>query len=92
VPDPTFSGEVMGPGAAVDPEGDEVDVVSPAAGRVSHIFDTGHAVALTLESGADVLIHVGLDTVEMKGHGFRPLVAVGDEVLEGQPLLRVDLA
>lgn len=92
VPDPTFSGEVMGPGAAVDPEGDEVDVVAPAAGRVSHIFDTGHAVALTLESGADVLIHVGLDTVEMKGHGFRSLVAVGDEVLEGQPLLRVDLA
>ena len=56
------------------------------------MFPTGHAVALTLEDGVEVLIHVGLDTVEMKGHGFETLVATGDRVVAGTPLLCADLA
>ena len=59
---------------------------------VAHVFPTGHAVALTLEEGVEVLIHVGLDTVEMKGHGFETLVQTGDRVVAGMPLLRADLA
>jgi PTS system N-acetylglucosamine-specific IIC component len=94
VPDPTFAQEIMGPGIAVQPAEDLADavVVAPAAGTVQHVFDTGHAVALTLDDGTEVLIHVGLDTVAMKGRGFETLVATGDRVVAGMPLLRVDLA
>ncbi len=52
-------------------------VVAPAEGHVAHVFPTSHAVALTLEDGVEVLIHVGLDSVEMKGDGFKILVEVG---------------
>ncbi|MFE5774526.1 N-acetylglucosamine-specific PTS transporter subunit IIBC [Brachybacterium sp. NPDC056505] len=94
VPDPTFAQAIMGPGIAVQPADDLADavVVAPAAGTVQHVFDTGHAVALTLDDGTEVLIHVGLDTVAMKGRGFETLVATGDRVVAGMPLLRVDLA
>ncbi|UEJ81560.1 N-acetylglucosamine-specific PTS transporter subunit IIBC [Brachybacterium halotolerans subsp. kimchii] len=94
VPDPTFAQEIMGPGIAVQPPEDLVDavVIAPAAGTVQHVFDTGHAVALTLDDGTEVLIHVGLDTVAMQGRGFETLVATGDRVVAGMPLLRVDLA
>jgi len=90
VPDPTFAQELMGPGLAIEPEGGLV--VAPAAGSVTHVFDTGHAVALTLDDGTQLLVHVGLDTVQMKGEGFERLVATGDRVVAGDPLLRVDLA
>ncbi len=94
VPDPTFAQEIMGPGIAVQPAEDLADavVIAPAAGTVQHVFDTGHALALTLDDGTEVLIHVGLDTVAMKGRGFEALVATGDRVVAGMPLLRVDLA
>ena len=90
VPDPTFAQGVMGPGIAIEPA--DGLVLAPAEGTVAHVFPTGHAVALTLEDGVEVLIHVGLDTVEMKGHGFETLVATGDRVVAGTPLLRADLA
>lgn len=90
VPDPTFAKELMGPGLAIEPEVGLV--VAPAAGSITHVFDTGHAVALTLDDGTQLLIHVGLDTVQMKGEGFEQLVATGDRVVAGDPLLRVDLA
>ena len=89
VPDPTFSGEVMGPGIAVEPE--DGTVVAPAAGTVKHVFDTGHAVALELDDGTELLIHVGLDTVAMNGAGFTSLVESSQHVRAGTPLLRVDL-
>lgn len=89
VPDPTFSQQLMGPGVAVEPTAGEV--VAPAAGTVQHVFDTGHAVAMVLDDGTEVLIHVGLDTVDMKGDGFTPLVRAGDHVTSGTPLLGVDL-
>jgi PTS system N-acetylglucosamine-specific IIC component len=89
VPDPTFAEEIMGPGLAIEPIGDTV--IAPAPGRVGHVFDTGHAVAIVTDDGIEVLVHVGLDTVDMAGDGFTTLVKTGDIVDEGTPLLRVDL-
>ncbi|MCF8611566.1 glucose PTS transporter subunit IIA [Gordonia sp. HY285] len=89
VPDATFSSGMMGPGAAVVPTSGEV--TAPADATVVTVFPTGHAIGLRLEDGTEVLIHVGLDTVKMKGDGFEPLVAAGDTVSRGQPILNVDL-
>jgi len=89
VPDPTFAEQIMGPGLAIEPIGDTV--IAPAPGRVGHVFDTGHAVAIVTDDGIEVLVHVGLDTVDMGGDGFTTLVKTGDIVDEGTPLLRVDL-
>lgn len=89
VPDATFAEGVMGPGIAIEPTGDTV--VAPADGTVAHIFPTSHAVAMQLSDGTELLVHVGIDTVKMDGKGFETLVAVGDEVTEGTPLLRFDL-
>ncbi|MGO2468420.1 MAG: N-acetylglucosamine-specific PTS transporter subunit IIBC [Microbacterium gubbeenense] len=89
VPDPTFAEQVMGPGLAIEPTGDTV--VSPAPGRVGHAFDTGHAIAIVTDDGVEILIHIGLDTVDMQGDGFETLVKTGDLVDEGTPLIRIDL-
>ncbi|MGO2754524.1 N-acetylglucosamine-specific PTS transporter subunit IIBC [Brachybacterium alimentarium] len=90
VPDQTFAQEVMGPGVAIDPTDGEV--IAPAAGTVGHVFPTGHAVALVLDDGTELLIHVGLDSVQMKGEGFTTLVEPGQRVSAGTPLLRADLS
>jgi PTS system N-acetylglucosamine-specific IIC component len=90
VPDPTFAQGIMGPGVAIEPE--DGLVLAPAEGTVAHVFPTGHAVALRLEDGVEVLIHVGLDTVQMRGEGFETLVEAGQHVVAGTPLLRADLA
>lgn len=88
VPDSTFADRLLGGGVAIDPSGNQV--VAPAAGVVSQAFPTGHAVALTLDDGAEVLIHVGLDTVKMNGGGFTVHVKNGDRVAAGQPLVDFD--
>lgn len=88
VPDSTFANRLLGGGVAIDPSGSQV--VAPAAGVVSQAFPTGHAVALTLDDGAEVLIHVGLDTVKMNGEGFTVHVKNGDRVAAGQPLVDFD--
>ena len=91
VPDPTFATGIMGPGLAIEPDGELV--CAPADGTVAMVFKTGHAVALTLdEGGTELLIHVGLDTVAMDGDGFEVLVSQGDKVTAGTPLLRFDAA
>lgn len=90
VPDPTFAQGILGPGLAIDPS--EGLVVAPADAKVAMVFKTGHAVALILdEGGTELLIHVGLDTVQMNGDGFTTLVTRGDHVKAGTPLLKVDL-
>ncbi len=89
VPDATFAQRIMGPGVAIEPE--DGLVLAPAEGTVAHVFPTGHAVALRLEDGVEVLIHVGLDTVQMQGAGFETLVEAGQHVVAGSPLLRADL-
>ncbi|WP_137843111.1 N-acetylglucosamine-specific PTS transporter subunit IIBC [Microbacterium sp. 2FI] len=89
VPDPTFAQEIMGPGVAIEPTGSVV--VAPADGTVGATFETSHAVALVLDDGTELLIHVGIDTVQMKGDGFRTLVEKGARVTAGTPLLEFDL-
>ncbi len=88
VPDPMFSQGVMGPGLAIDPTGDTV--VSPADAKVASVFPTNHAIGLELADGTELLIHVGIDTVNLKGDGFELLVTAGDTVTAGTPLLRFD--
>jgi len=90
VPDPTFAQGIMGPGVAIEPTGDTV--VAPADGTIGATFDSSHAVALVLDDGTELLIHVGIDTVGMKGDGFQTLVEKGQKVAAGTPLLRFDLA
>ena len=90
VPDEMFAAGTMGPGIAIDPTGGTV--VAPADGTVASIFPTGHAIGLALDDGTELLIHVGIDTVSLKGEGFTTLVAAGDRVTAGTPLLRFDAA
>jgi len=90
VPDPTFAQGIMGPGVAIQPSGDTV--FAPADGTIGATFDSGHAIALELDDGTELLIHVGIDTVQMKGDGFETLVKKGDRVTAGTPLLRFDTA
>lgn len=89
VPDPTFGQGIMGPGVAIEPTGDTV--VAPADATVGATFESSHAVALVLRDGTELLIHVGIDTVGMKGDGFETLVEKGQSVSAGTPLLRFDL-
>ena len=89
IKDPVFSSEVLGKGCAIEPSCGEV--VAPADGIVKKIAKTHHAFSLPCDNGMEVLIHVGMDTVEMQGKGFKALVKVGDKVKAGTPLLKVDL-
>ena len=90
VPDPVFAGGALGDGVAIRPTSGEV--TAPVDGTVVTVFKTGHAVAIKTDSGVEILIHVGLDTVKLEGGPFEVLVAKGDRVTVGQPLLRADLA
>ncbi|SDN74128.1 PTS system, beta-glucosides-specific IIC component [Actinomyces ruminicola] len=92
VADPVFSGGAVGQGAGIEPSEQQIVVVAPAAGTVVVAPDSGHAYGINLDSGVEVLIHVGLDTVEMEGKGFEVLVKQGDRVEAGQELARVDRA
>lgn len=89
VNDPTFSEGMLGQGIAVIPS--EGKIYAPADGEIGMVFDTLHAISMTAECGAEILIHVGLDTVKMKGDGFTSCVQAGDEVKKGDLLLEVDL-
>lgn len=89
VNDPTFAEEMLGKGAAVIPE--EGKIYAPANGEIGMVFDTLHAVSMTTDFGAEILIHIGLDTVKMKGDGFTGHVKAGDHVKKGDLLLEVDL-
>ncbi|MCA0987635.1 PTS sugar transporter subunit IIA [Guptibacillus algicola] len=89
VPDPTFSQKMMGDGVAIEPTDGEV--VSPVNGEIIQFFHTKHAVGIKSESGLELLIHVGLETVGMGGEGFEGHVKEGDKVKVGDPLISVDL-
>jgi len=89
VPDAVFASGAMGDGIAIDPLNDTL--YAPCAGEVIHVARTGHAVTLRADNGAELLLHLGLDTVELQGDGFSMLVKEGARVSHGQPLLRYDL-
>ncbi len=88
VPDDTFAAEVLGLGAAVEPT--EGKVVAPADGVVSTLFDTKHAIGLELKNGMEMLIHIGINTVELGGEGFTAHIADGEEFKRGQTLITFD--
>ena len=89
VPDEAFASGVLGVGFAVLPTSGTV--YSPVSGRVESVTDTGHAYTILSEDGLDVLVHVGIDTVELKGEGFMPFAYPGKEIKAGDVLTRVDL-
>ncbi len=90
VPDPTFAEKLLGDGFAVIPT--EGKVYAPADGEVTMVFDTLHAVTITTAQGTELLIHIGLDTVTLKGAPFTAHVAAGDQVKKGDLLMDADLA
>ncbi|MCL2843540.1 MAG: PTS glucose transporter subunit IIA [Oscillospiraceae bacterium] len=89
VDDPIFSQEMLGKGVAIRPT--DGRVTSPVTGTVSQMFDTGHAVALTSDDGVEILIHVGLDTVTLKGVHYTAYAKQGDKVSIGDILIECDL-
>lgn len=88
VPDPVFAEKMLGDGVAIKPKGGKI--VSPIKGRVIHIFPTKHAIGIESENGIEILIHIGLDTVKLKGKGFTKLIEEGDKIEVGTPLMDVD--
>ncbi|HFU3862762.1 TPA: sucrose-specific PTS transporter subunit IIBC [Streptococcus suis] len=90
VNDPVFSSGAMGKGLAVKPS--EGVIYAPADAEVTIAFETGHAYGLKTASGAEILIHIGIDTVSMNGNGFEKLVAAGDKVKAGTPIAKFDVA
>ena len=88
VPDETFAQGVLGDGIAIEPS--EGKIVAPADGTVGTLFDTHHAIGLNLDNGAELLIHIGINTVELNGEGYTAHVAEGDKVKKGQTLITFD--
>ena len=89
VPDPTFAECMLGNGIAIEPT--EGKVYAPCDATVDMMFTTGHAVSLIADNGAEILIHVGLETVGLEGKPFTIHVANGDKVKKGQLMIEVDL-
>ncbi|MGT2735885.1 beta-glucoside-specific PTS transporter subunit IIABC [Streptococcus orisratti] len=90
VPDEVFASGAMGKGIAIKPA--DGTVVAPVNGEITLVFPTGHAVGIRTENGAEILIHIGMDTVSLAGKGFKKFVEVGDKVEAGQKMIEFDLA
>ena len=90
VPDEVFSANLAGNGIALMPRSNTF--VAPVAGVVSKIFSTNHAFSIRTSNGFEVMVHIGLDTVELKGEGFKVLAKEGDKVSVGKPIISADLA
>jgi PTS system glucose-specific IIA component len=89
VPDPVFSRKMVGDGVALEPT--EGIVYSPVNGTLIQLFPTKHALGIKTEEGLEILIHIGMDTVEMKGNGFESFVSEGEKVKIGNKLLKFDM-
>ncbi|MBM7097213.1 PTS glucose transporter subunit IIA [Bacillus sp. H-16] len=89
VPDPTFAEKMMGDGIAIQPS--EGTVVSPVHGEIVQLFPTKHAVGLRTVNGVEILIHIGIETVNMQGEGFEAFVKEGDKVAAGDKLITFDM-
>lgn len=90
VDDPVFSSGMMGKGVAIIPS--DGIVYAPTDGEVVTLFPTGHAIGIQSDLGHEILIHIGINTVELEGQGFKPLIVVGDKITQGQPLIEVNIA
>ncbi len=88
VPDKVFSDKMVGDGVAIEPVDGEI--VSPIDGKVATIFPTNHAIGLITKEGLEILIHIGLDTVELNGLGFKRLTEKDAKVKKGDPLMEFD--
>jgi len=91
VPDPVFSDRMVGEGAAVQPEMSNTIIKSPVNGKIIMMTDTNHAIGIQDENGIELLIHIGLDTVELNGKGLKPLISINEEVQLGQPIMEVNV-
>jgi len=83
-----FSAETMGPSVGIQPDGETV--YAPFDGTVTMLFPTKHAIGVTSKEGIEVLIHIGVDTVNMNGEGFEAFVEQGNEITKGQKLITFD--
>ena len=90
VNDPVFSSKALGDGIAIRPS--EQTITAPCGGEISMAADTGHAIGITVNNGAELLLHIGIDTVSLNGQGFQLLVKEGKKVKRGDPLLKFDKA
>lgn len=88
VPDPVFAEKMAGDGIAINPTGDTI--FAPADGELTLVFNTKHAFALTLENGAEILVHIGIDTVSLNGEGFEQLAEQGTKVKAGTPIIKIN--
>ncbi|GEN94005.1 PTS sugar transporter subunit IIA [Pediococcus ethanolidurans] len=88
VPDKVFASGMMGKGIAFNFDSNEI--AAPCDGKITMIPDSLHAFGITADNGAEILIHIGLDTVNLKGEGFTKLVEVGSHVKAGKPIIKVD--
>ena len=89
VEDEAFAGRMLGDGVAIEPTVGEL--VAPADGEITMVFDTKHAVAMTTTDGAEILMHIGIDTVKLEGKNFEVFVKDGDQVKKGQTLIKFDI-
>lgn len=89
VSDPTFGEEILGKGVAIQPE--DGKIYAPADGTIEMLFDTKHAVSMTTTEGVELLVHIGLDTVALKGEHFTAHKGNGDAVKKGDLLISLDL-
>lgn len=88
VPDEVFSQKLVGDGVAIDSTGDTI--VAPADGVLKMIFKTNHAFAVVLENRAEILVHIGIDTVELDGYGFERIAEEGKKVKVGDPIIKIN--
>lgn len=92
IKDSVFADELMGQTIVVKPEAKLASVVSPANGTVEVLYPTGHAFAIRMKNGVGLLVHIGIDTVELQGKGFKMLSKQGAVVKAGQAIVEVDFA
>ena len=90
VPDEVFAGKLAGDGVAIIP-GESGEAVAPVSGELARLFEGGHAFGILTEEGVELIVHVGLDTVELEGEGFRRIATEGDRVEAGEPIVSFDL-